>query len=92
MVRRKKKIIEIQKLKTEIELEKNKLTILQREGKLSEAGELAYDLIPNLERKLLNLEETKSENKILSKSVSSIEIAYVISKTTGIPSRKNAGK
>ena len=81
----KKKIIEIQKLKTEIELEKNKLTILQREGKLSEAGELAYDLIPNLERKLLNLEETKSENKILSKSVSSIEIAYVISKITGIP-------
>ena len=81
----KKKIIEIQKLKTEIELEKNKLTILQREGKLSEAGELAYDLIPNLERKLLNLEETKSENKILSKSVSSTEIAYVISKTTGIP-------
>lgn len=85
MVRRKKKIIEIQKLKTQIELEKNKLTILQREGKLSEAGELAYDLIPNLERKLLNLEETKSENKILSKSVSSTEIAYVISKTTGIP-------
>jgi len=81
----KKKIIEIQKLKTEIELEKNKLTILQREGKLSEAGELAYDLIPNLERKLLNLEETKSENKILSKSVSSTEIANVISKTTGIP-------
>ena len=81
----KKKIIEIQKLKTEIELEKNKLTILQREGKLSEAGELAYDLIPNLERKLLNLEETKSENKILSRSVSSTEIAYVISKTTGIP-------
>ena len=81
----KKKIIEIQKLKTQIELEKNKLTILQREGKLSEAGELAYDLIPNLERKLLNLEETKSENKILSKSVSSTEIAYVISKTTGIP-------
>ena len=81
----KKKIIEIQKLKTEIELEKNKLTILQREGKLSEAGELAYDLIPNLERKLFNLEETKSENKILSKSVSSTEIANVISKTTGIP-------
>ena len=81
----KKKIVEIQKLKTEIELEKNKLTILQREGKLSEAGELAYDLIPNLERRLFNLEETKSENKILSKSVSSSEIAHVISKITGIP-------
>ena len=81
----KKKIIEIQKLKTEIELEKNKLTILQREGKLSEAGELAYDLIPNLERRLFILEETKNENKILSKSVSSTEIAHVISKTTGIP-------
>ena len=42
----KKKIIDMQKLKSEIDYEKNKLNILQREGKLSEAGELAYGKIP----------------------------------------------
>ena len=43
-------IIKIQKLKTEIEENKNKLNILQRNGKLSEAGELAYSKIPELEK------------------------------------------
>ena len=45
----KDKILNIQKLKSEIE-EKNNLNILQREGKLSEAGELAYSKIPALEK------------------------------------------
>ena len=60
------------------------LNILQREGKLSEAGELAYSKIPNLENELKQL-ESKKEQKILSKSVSADEIAEVISKATGIP-------
>ena len=41
-INEKNKIIDMQKLKSEIDNEKNKLSILQREGKLSEAGELAY--------------------------------------------------
>ena len=68
----KNKIIETQKLKSEIDFEKNKLNILQREGKLSEAGEL-------------DLEDQKTKNNMISKSVTSSEIASVISKTTGIP-------
>ncbi len=82
---REKDIInEIQKLKSTIELNKNKLNILQREGELSLAGELAYSKIPALENQLKNL-ESKKEQKILSKSVTSDEIAEVISKSTGIP-------
>ncbi len=81
----KNKIIETQKLKSEIDFEKNKLNILQREGKLSEAGELAYGKIPMLEKQLLDLEEQKTKNDMISKSVTSSEIASVISKTTGIP-------
>ena len=81
----KNKIIDMQKLKSEIDLEKNKLSILQREGKLSEAGELAYGKLPMLEKQLSDLEEQKTQNNMLYKAVTSSEIASVISKTTGIP-------
>ena len=84
-INEKEKIIEIQKLKSEIDFQKNQLSILQREGKLSEAGELAYSKIPSLNKKLEKFEESKEEKKILSKSVTSSEIAQVISKSTGVP-------
>ena len=84
----KNNIIDIQKLKTEIEENKNNLNILQRNGKLSEAGELAYSKIPNLENNLKKLESNKKSKTILSKEVTSQEIAEVISKATGIPIKK----
>ena len=84
----KNNIIDIQKLKTEIEEKKNNLNILQRNGKLSEAGELAYSKIPNLENNLKKLESNKKSKTILSKEVTSQEIAEVISKATGIPIQK----
>ena len=58
--------------------------MFQREGKLSEAGELAYSTIPDLEKDLIRLESQK-DKKVLSKSVTSDEIAEIISKSTGIP-------
>ena len=61
--------------------------MLQRDGKLSEAGELAYGKIPELEKELTTL-ESSNENKILNKEVTSNEIAQVISKITGIPETK----
>ena len=84
----KNKINDIQKLKTEIESNKNKLLILQREGKLSEAGELAYSTIPSLEKKVVKLENQKENNsqfQLLTESVSTNEIAEIVSKWTGIP-------
>ena len=84
----KNKVVAVQKLKSEIDEHKNKLAILQREGKLSEAGELAYSKIPNLEKQLSGLETSKIEQKILNKSVTSNEIADVISISTGIPVKK----
>ena len=83
----KEKIIEIQRIKSDVDLQRNKLNILQRDGKLSEAGELAYGKIPELEKKLSYLEETK-ENNILSKEVTSSEIAQVVSKITGVPEER----
>ncbi len=82
--REKNVINDIQKLKSTIEFSRNKLNILQREGELSKAGELAYSEIPELENKLKML-ESKKEQKILRKFVSPDEIAEVISKSTGVP-------
>ena len=82
--REKNVINDIQKLKSTIEFSRNKLNILQREGELSKAGELAYSEIPELENKLKIL-ESKKEQKILRKYVSPDEIAEVISKSTGVP-------
>ena len=62
--------------------------MLQRDGKLSEAGELAHSKIPELEKELVELESKTEQNKILSKSLTSNEIAQVISKSTGIPVEK----
>ncbi len=84
----KKRVIKIQKLKSDIETNKNKLTILQREGKLSQAGELAYGIVPQLEKELSDLESKKEKNNILGKSVTSNEVAQVISKLTGVPVEK----
>ena len=61
---------------------------MQRNGKLSEAGELAYSKIPELEKNLRKLESNKKLKTILSKEVTSQEIAEVISKATGIPIQK----
>ena len=82
--REKDVINDIQKLKSTIEFNRNRLNILQREGELSKAGELAYSEIPELENKLKIL-ESKKEQKILRKFVSPDEIAEVISKSTGVP-------
>ena len=39
--------------------------MLQRDGKLSEAGELAHSKIPELEKELVELESKTEQNKIL---------------------------
>ena len=84
----KNKINDIQKVKSDIENYKSKLSLLQRDGKLSEAGELAYGKIPELEKQLDTMEKNFSEKEmfqLLNESVSSDDIAHIVSKWTGIP-------
>ena len=84
----KNKINDIQKVKSDIENYKSKLSLLQRDGKLSEAGELAYGKIPMLEKQLDAMEKNFSEKEmfqLLNESVSSDDIAHIVSKWTGIP-------
>ena len=87
----KNKINNIQKIKSEIDANKIKLSMLQRDGKLSEAGELAYGIIPSLEKKIIDLETPNTEEtnfQLLTESVSSTDITKVVAKWTGIPVSK----
>jgi len=81
-----KLIDDIKNAKTELEQSRFDLEQHQREGNYGKASELQYAIIPQLEAKLKELteKETVSSN-LLHDSVTSDDIANVISKMTGIP-------
>lgn len=84
----KKLIEEVKSAKSELEQAKFDLEQSQREGNYAKASELQYATIPELERKLKESsekDETINKSNLLHDSVTSDDIAYVISKMTGIP-------
>jgi len=80
----KKSLQGVQKLKEEIDRARQELDIAQRRGNLARAGELAYGVIPDLERKLKAAEEKGSE-RLVNEAVTEEHIAGVVSRWTGIP-------
>ena len=74
----------LQIAKAELDAARNDLEIAQREGNLARAGELAYGLIPELERKLEEGDEVDG-TRMLREAVSEADIAAVVSRWTGIP-------
>jgi ATP-dependent Clp protease ATP-binding subunit ClpB len=76
-------------LKKEYEDAKSKIEKLQTEGDFEKASKLMYVTIPKLEVEIKDFEEKiNKENKLVKDSVTSNEIAEVISKATGIPLNK----
>ena len=73
-----------QRLKESLDQARGELEIAQRDGRLERAGELAYGVIPDLERKLAEAEGAE-EHRMLNEEVSESEIAGVVSRWTGIP-------
>jgi ATP-dependent Clp protease ATP-binding subunit ClpB len=80
-------------------LEKAKLELEQarREGNFARAGELQYSRIPELEQKLPKDEKVTASasrsGSLLHDSVTADDIAYVVSRATGIPlSKLNSGE
>ncbi|MEL6801363.1 MAG: ATP-dependent chaperone ClpB [Pseudomonadota bacterium] len=65
-----------------IELERAK-----REGNLQRAGELSYGVIPALEKKLAEAEETETD-VMIEEAVRPEQIAEVVERWTGIPTSK----
>jgi ATP-dependent Clp protease ATP-binding subunit ClpB len=80
----KKSLQSAQKLKEDIDRARQELDIAQRRGNLARAGELAYGVIPDLERKLKAAEEAGS-SRLVNEVVTEEHIAQVVSRWTGIP-------
>ena len=81
-----KKLIEDeQERKVDLENAKKELDIVKRDGDWERAGEISYQVIPNLERKITE-NETNAEQ--INTIVSEQDVATVVSKWTGIPLEK----
>jgi ATP-dependent Clp protease ATP-binding subunit ClpB len=74
-----------QKLKVELDQRRTELEQAQRRGDLARAGELAYGLIPDLEKKVKTLEQGESKGAMVEEAVTPDQIASVVSRWTGIP-------
>ena len=85
--REKDKISESQKIKERLDQARSELEAAQRNGDLARAGELAYGLIPELERSLAEAEEEPESGgrRMLKEEVTDGDIASVVSRWTGIP-------
>ena len=83
------KISNIQKLRAELERSKYELEQSQRDGDLAKAGQLAYGVIPDLEKKIKEVEG--SDSTMIKEAVTENDIASVVARVTGIPIDKMVG-
>ena len=67
---------------------KNALNTAYNEGNYSKAAELQYSKIPALEKEIIELSDTNTENKLLTETVTSESIAEIVSRWTQIPVTK----
>ncbi|MCJ2017254.1 ATP-dependent chaperone ClpB [Methylobacterium sp. E-065] len=74
-------------LKKKLDEARNELAAAQRQGQYQRAGELAYGVIPGLEKQLAEI-EAKAENgrdTMMEEAVTPAHIAGVVSRWTGVP-------
>ena len=64
------------------------LDIAKREGNLAKAGELAYGVIPELEKMLGDAENREDSDVMVEEAVRPEQIASVVERWTGIPTSK----
>src|SRR5438309_5766324 len=81
----KEKLSEAQKLKTELDQLRVELANAQRRGEFQRAGELAYGRIPELEKRLAEVEATENAGEMMEEAVTANHIAQVVSRWTGVP-------
>ncbi len=78
-----------QKLKEELDKARTDLELAQRTGNLARAGELAYGVIPDLEKRIKSADDPngdgKPDNPMVEEVVTPSHIAQVVSRWTGIP-------
>jgi ATP-dependent Clp protease ATP-binding subunit ClpB len=81
----KNKLSNAQKLKSELDALRVELANAQRRGEFQRAGELAYSKIPQLEKKLAEIEATEKPGEVMEEAVTANHIAQVVSRWTGVP-------
>ena len=81
----KNKLSDAQKLKSELDALRIELANAQRRGEFQRAGELAYGRIPELEKKLADIEAKEDSGEMMEEAVTANHIAQVVSRWTGVP-------
>jgi len=81
----KEKLSDAQKLKTELDQLRAELANAQRRGEFQRAGELAYGKIPELEKKLSEIEAGEAKGAMVEETVTADHVAQVVSRWTGVP-------
>ncbi|MDE0092749.1 MAG: ATP-dependent chaperone ClpB [Oligoflexia bacterium] len=87
----KSSILDLRSLKQEIENVKQEIDRSEREGILDKAAELKYGKLPELQKKIKDLEkkaQDKTDSTLLKEEVGPEEIAMIVSQWTGIPLKK----
>jgi ATP-dependent Clp protease ATP-binding subunit ClpB len=84
----KDKLSSTQKIKEELDAKRIELEQAQRQGNLTRAGELAYGVIPELEKKIREVEGESATGRMMEEEVKPDHIAGVVSRWTGIPVEK----
>ncbi|MBT3809384.1 MAG: ATP-dependent chaperone ClpB [Rhodospirillaceae bacterium] len=80
----KEKLAGTQKIKERLDAARLELEQAQRMGNLERAGELAYGLIPDLEKAVTDADEAP-DGTMLDEEVTDSHIAGVVSRWTGVP-------
>jgi ATP-dependent Clp protease ATP-binding subunit ClpB len=78
----KEQVVEAQKLKERLDQARNEVEMAQRRGDLARASELLYGVIPDLEKKLA---ERQDSGRLVNEAVTEEAIAAVVSRWTGVP-------
>jgi len=81
----KNKLSNAQKIKSELDARKIELADAQRRGEFQRAGELAYGRIPELEKRLTDIEAKENAGEMMEEAVTANHIAQVVSRWTGVP-------
>ena len=84
----KDEINKVKDIKEKLEKAKFDLDVALSKSEFEKAGELQYQTIPDLEKKLKEYESRDSDGKLLSQIVDEEEIAKIISRMTNIPLSK----
>ena len=81
----KNKLSNAAKLKSELEGLRTELADAQRRGEYQRAGELAYGRIPDLEKRLSDIEANENAGEMMEEAVTANHVAQVVSRWTGVP-------